>query len=214
VLRADAASPLVVFGWTVASASPSVIAFDISPRVLAHLDGSRQRAARGESYRVHLPLEVDTAETRVDPALGEYWSRLGERIGTTAADAVPAAFATRARARVVDVRPAIVRDVTGVDLNVVVARLSLPPEEQFDLVVATNVLVYYDAFAQALAVRNMSAMLASGGLLMTNQPVPVPGVSGLEAVLISSVDFDRVATSAGAHSRGDSIYVYRKGQRE
>jgi hypothetical protein len=78
------------------------------------------------------------------------------------------------------------------------------------MVVATNVLVYYDTFEQALAVGNMASMLREGGLLVTNQPVPVPATCGLSPVLITSVGFDRVQSETGPHERGDSIFVYRK----
>jgi chemotaxis methyl-accepting protein methylase len=47
----------------------------------------------------------------------------------------------------------------------------MPVEERFDLVVATNVLVYYDVFEQALALSNAAAMLRPGGLVVTNTAV-------------------------------------------
>ena len=71
-------------------------------------------------------------------------------------------------------------------------------------------LIYYEPFEQALAVSNMAGMLRAGGLLLTNQPVPVPAASGLSPVLIMSVAFDRVQSGTGSHERGDSIFVYRK----
>jgi hypothetical protein len=47
--------------------------------------------------------------------------------------------------------------------------------EQLDLVVATNVLVYYDVFEQALAVANIASMLRPGGVFLTNTAVlPTP----------------------------------------
>ena len=81
---------------------------------------------------------------------------------------------------------------------------------RFDLVVATNVLVYYEPFEQALAVSNMAGMLRTGGLLLTNQPVPLPTTWGLSPVLIMSVVLDRVHSATGSHERGDAVYVYRK----
>ena len=78
------------------------------------------------------------------------------------------------------------------------------------MVVATNVLVYYEPCEQALAVSNMASMLRAGGLLLTNQPVPVPASAGLSPVLIVAVGFGQVETQTGPHERGDSIYVYRK----
>jgi hypothetical protein len=53
-------------------------------------------------------------------------------------------------------------------------------------------------------------MLPKGGLLLTNQPVPVPAASALSPVFTVSVSFGRVESETGSHERGDSIYVYRK----
>ena len=47
-------------------------------------------------------------------------------------------------------------------------RLDLPRGERFDLVVATNILVYYDTFEQCLALANIASMTAAGGLFLTN----------------------------------------------
>ena len=41
-------------------------------------------------------------------------------------------------------------------------------EQRFDLIVATNVFVYYDVLDQALASANVAAMLGPDGLLLSN----------------------------------------------
>jgi len=51
------------------------------------------------------------------------------------------------------------------DLNVVVQQFA---NRKFDLVVATNVFVYYDVFDQALALANVGSMLRPGGFLLSN----------------------------------------------
>jgi chemotaxis methyl-accepting protein methylase len=141
----------------------------------------------------------------------DYWQRFGAQIGAPTPAEIPNAFATRVRVRAIAVRPRIVLDVAGKDLDIVVGRVAnASADGAFDVIVATNVLVYYDACEQALAVANMASMLARGGVLLTNQPVPLPGAAGLSATLIDSVDFDRVITAAGSHQRGDSIYAYTK----
>jgi SAM-dependent methyltransferase len=190
---------------------PSMTALDISPRILSHVRQMQECAARNQPYRLNLVLEQDTRTAQTEPALIEYWQRLGAQIGAPTPAEVPNAYATRVRARAIAVRPRVVLDVTSKELNVVVGRVaSASAGGAFDAIVATNVLVYYDAFEQALAVANMADMLAPGGVLLTNQPVPVPGAAGLSATLIASVDFDRLVTSAGSHQRGDSIYAYTK----
>jgi chemotaxis methyl-accepting protein methylase len=67
------------------------------------------------------------------------------------------------------VRPEVTLSITPRDLNIVLERLGpLAKDDLFDLIVATNVLVYYDAFEQALALANISAMLRPGGVFLTN----------------------------------------------
>ncbi|HVP00749.1 MAG TPA: hypothetical protein VMT15_21925 [Bryobacteraceae bacterium] len=55
----------------------------------------------------------------------------------------------------------------------------LTEEKQFDLAIGTNVFLYYDHFQQALARVNLSAMIKSGGLLVSNTPLPPRGESKL-----------------------------------
>jgi len=148
---------------TPATGSVEVVALDVSPRVIGHIASAHAAAASG--YVVHLPL------SRTEPwslALRRYWSAFGDQIGTPAASTSPAGV----EMRTLRFPPAVVSTLTAEDVNVIVARSRLP---QFDLVIATNVLLYYGAFDQALALSNIEAMLNSGGLFLTNtalQPVP------------------------------------------
>lgn len=74
--------------------------------------------------------------------------------------------------RAVTIPPMRVASVVPSDLNIVLERLEPPSDMRFDVIVATNILVYYDAFEQALALANIAAMLRPGGILMSNTPVP------------------------------------------
>jgi len=56
-----------------------------------------------------------------------------------------------------------------VNLNVVTERLD---GEAFDLVIATNVFIYYDVLEQALAMANVAGMLKPGGFLLANFSAP------------------------------------------
>ena len=72
-----------------------------------------------------------------------------------------------------------------------------------NLVIATNVLVYYSPFEQALAVANMARMLRPRGLLLSNNAVfPTPPMS-------SSFRFITVAYSDRAGD-GDTIFWYQR----
>ena len=75
-------------------------------------------------------------------------------------------------------------------MNVVVERLAgLSENERFDLVVATNVLVYYGLFEQTLALSNVASMLQSGGVFLVNNAVfpvaPMKPTAGYLQVIYS-----------------------------
>lgn len=62
------------------------------------------------------------------------------------------------------------------DLNIVLERANLAPADRFDILIGTNIFVYYDPFEQMLALENAGAMLKPGGLLLTNDRLPeLPG---------------------------------------
>ena len=65
--------------------------------------------------------------------------------------------------RAVNVRPAVVLTITARDPTSSLNGRRAQDAERFDLIVATNVLVYYDAFEQALALANIASMLRPGG---------------------------------------------------
>jgi hypothetical protein len=150
-----------------------VTTFDVSPRVNQHLELARQRAMRGEGYPVHAPVSRTEAWR---PEFLRFWSEFGDRIGDPMAAAAGRGAPDGTSLRAVRVRPAHVTSLQPVDLNIVVERPSMPePGDRLDLLIATNVLVYYDRFEQTLAVANAAAMLRTGGVLLTNNAVlPVP----------------------------------------
>jgi hypothetical protein len=178
--------------------------FDVSPRVNQHLRAARQRAERGEGYVLQLPIEDRGRGDRPHPDFEGYWARFGDRIGVETAPIAPPSSARRVRVRAVVVRPEIVLAIAPHDLNIVLERLApLPADEQFDLVVATNVLVYYDAFEQALALANVAAMLRSGGFFVTNFEVhPFPPMEPTPT-LTTTVRRD-------SQQVGDTVFRYRR----
>ena len=176
-----------------------VTTFDLNPRVNEHLETAYRRAQDGEGYRLQLPL---VSGERWDPALVRYWQQLGDRVGE-GTEAVPAPDTVADVAvRAVHVRPDVVRSIRARDLDIVLERLEpLAPAERFDLIVATNVLVYYEPFEQALALANAAAMLRPGGVFLVNSGVvPAPPMA-------QSVGYARVVYSDRQY---DHIFWYRR----
>jgi hypothetical protein len=146
-----------------------MVTYDLNPRVNDHIDGARQRATRGAAYTIQLPRD---ATQRWQRDLLSYWTRVGERIGESVMPTAPPAAAGRVDVRAVRIRPDVVRLVEPHDLDIILQRPdSLPDSGRFDLIVATNILIYYDVFEQSLAMANIARILRSGGVLLTNNPV-------------------------------------------
>ena len=182
----------------------SMAIFDISPRVIDHVQRARERAKKDIGYVIQLPRDSTIPGP---PELLVYWKSLGDHVGTAIAPIAPPPIfqgpqriLQRIETRAVRIRPAVVLACQPVDLDIVLERPNLAPADRFDLLVGTNIFVYYDAFEQALALENAGAMLKPGGLLLTNDRLPVlrggsmrlggitavpygpPGVSALQAV--------------------------------
>jgi hypothetical protein len=153
----------------------SMSIFDISPRVIDHVQRARENARKGIGYVVQLPRD---ATIPGPPELVGYWKSLGDHVGMPIAPIAPPQLLHGLETRAVQIRPEVVLACEPVDLNIVLERPKLAPAYQFDLLVGTNIFVYYDAFEQALALQNAAAMLKPGGLLLSNDRLPaVPGGS-------------------------------------
>lgn len=172
----------------------AVTTFDVSPRVNGHLLDARGGAATGDSYLLHLPLG---REERWTPEFVQYWTRAGDRIGEPVGPSRPPSSGDSVKVRAVRVRPEVILSIAPQDLNIVLERLEAPGGEAlFDLVVATNVFIYYDVLEQALAVMNIGRMLKPGASLLSNQAVPAmdpmkPSV-GHDTVVYSDRQLDHV----------------------
>jgi len=169
----------------------SMSIFDISPRVIDHIQRARERARKNTGYVVQLPRE----ESPPWPGdLLTFWHSLGDRVGAEVAPITPPGVFKGLEARAVRIRPDVVLRMQPVDLNIVLERRNLAEADRFDLMVATNIFIYYDAFERSLALENAGAMLKRGGLLLTNDRLPeVPGGSmGLGGVIDVQYNHDAV----------------------
>ena len=177
-----------------------VTTFDLSPRVNQHIDSARARARSGGSYTLHLPLN---AEERWNPDLLAYWRRAGDSIGTETTALSPPPGAGKIQVRAVRVPAALVSALLSRDLNIVFDRLEpLTAGERFDLVIATNTLVYYEVFEQMLALVNIGGMLRSHGVLLSNTLVPP-----VAPMMLS----DRYTTVVYSERQRDFVFAYTAG---
>lgn len=179
-------------------AAIEVYTLDISPEVNSHLARVTRNAAAGRAYVVQLPWNT-TARLAPDyrQAFIEYWRRLGSSIGEPVpAIAVPPAAAADTQTRAVKIRPEIVRCLTPLDINIILQHLALSPPKGFDLIIGTNVFIYFSEFEQSLARLNMALMLNPGGFVLSNDKLQGSAGDGLseslQTVQIMARDPDRI----------------------
>ncbi len=179
--------------------------FDISSRVNLHIEAARKNAAAGKSYTVQLPWYANgrwTPEFRA--SFTQYWQRLGTKIGQPVAPVPVPEAAAGFETRAVKVRPAVVSRIAPIDMNIVYQRLPLAPDQRFDLIIGTNIFLYYGGFEQSLARANVAAMLKPGGYLLSNDKLADTVPSGLEQVLTTAIPM------TGPPVITDYMYCYRR----
>ncbi len=182
----------------------AVVGADINPRVVDHLRGSRDAAPS-------LTLVSGIAETpamKLTQGYREYFAQLGRSIGDVKESAAPRGLEGRLT-KTVRVRPAAARVLEAEPLDIVTERLAAAP---FDLVIATNILPYFDDTQLLLAMSNIGAMLAPGGILLHNEPRPVLGeiTAALGFPYEQSRQVVIANASGGAAPLVDSLFTHRK----
>jgi hypothetical protein len=178
-----------------------VTTLDLSPRINDHLVRSRQHAKNGQSYIVQLPYDEE-AEWKTE--MIAYWKRFGEKIGNPIAPAASPLDVKGVNIRAVRIRPAVVGMITPQDLNIIVQHKGGSNAEPFDLIIATNILLYYDVFEQSLALANTEKMLRPGGFLLSNN-----ALLELPHSRMHSVNYTTVVYSDKPND-GDHIVWYQR----
>jgi SAM-dependent methyltransferase len=176
-----------------------ITTFDISPRVNWHL----RQMIKGEPriYTLHLPIDpVDQPNSN----LLAYWNLMGSQIGNPSKPLPLPDALSGLKIRAVRVRPEIITRIRPLELNIVFQKLDLPETEKFDLIIATNVLIYYNLLEQSLALSNIEKILKPGGVFLCNTDLWTP--PGFRIRFVGN-------TLAEAFSRsfrkGDIIYWYQ-----
>jgi hypothetical protein len=179
--------------------------FDISQDVNFHIALARQSAAAGRAYTVQLPWNTTARhEPEYRARFVEYWKQLGSQIGEPVTPISVPKQATGTQTRAVKIRPDLVSRLTPVDINIVFQKMPLASEDGFDLIIGTNIFVYYGEFEQSLARANVAAMLKPGGYLLTNDKLPDRVPSGLEEALTTVLHVARDPDMT------DYLFCYRR----
>lgn len=111
---------------------------------------------------------------------------------------------------IADVNPRVVASAPGTErLNIITERL----DRRFDLIVLTNVLLYFSNVELTLAFANLAAMLEPGGFLLHNETGPeVDSLSGLFGLAIVHAGMVRLP-GAAERPRFDAVVLHRRTQR-
>lgn len=177
-----------------------IFTFDLNAAVNAHITRLAANGKRRRPYTVQLPRDPRTNWT--SQAI-QYWKHFGEVIGTPAKPLpVPAQLAD-VEVKAVSISADRAARIVPMDVNIVAQSVECAPGEGFDLVIATNILVYYDRFQQALAMSNIARMMNPGGIFLSNTPLPSAHDERLKYLGGRSVTYSE------DRSYGDDIVVYR-----
>jgi hypothetical protein len=181
-----------------------IVGADINPRVVEHL-----RRARADPPALTLVSEIAETETvTLSAEYRDYFAGLGKVVGVVEADPAPAKDTKGHLHKSVRVRPDVARVLSAARLDIVTERLA---GTQFDLVVATNILPYFDDVGLMLAMSNVAAMLAPGGVLLHNEARPL--MQDLTSAL--GFPFEQSRHAVIANVRGapaplfDSVWLHR-----
>jgi SAM-dependent methyltransferase len=134
----------------------------------------------------------------------QYWRVFGSEIGKPVAPIQPPPALKGLETRAVEIRPEVILSCKPVGLNVVFEQVDRPATAGFDLIVATNVFLYYDTMEQALALQNISTLLKPGGFFLTND-----WLSGLSQIPMRSVGYTPVQYGEG-HEWGDNVFWWQR----
>ena len=177
----------------------SLTTLDLSPRINLHVRNASAKARTGVPYMLYLAKEKAVSWK---PEYATFWQTLGNRIGRESR--APANNASLADMRSVEVSPDVVSRLSAADVNIVLQNLPLAPQDKFDLIIATNILVYYDGFEQSLAAVNIAKMLSPNGVFLANNAIPETPSSALRSVSTTGVVY------SSRPNDGDLIVAYKR----
>jgi hypothetical protein len=178
-----------------------VVTMDLNPAVNEHIAKLVRDARSARAYALQLPR--DTTADWPSSAVA-YWEHFGEILGAPVKPLPVPQAAGAVTLRAVAIAPRFAGRVTPLDVNIVAQQLNLEEGRGFDLVIATNILVYYDLFQQGLAMANIAHMMNPGGIFLSNDTLSAHHVPSL-------VFLDRHSVSLSTSGPyGDNVLTYRR----
>lgn len=172
-----------------------VVAGDINPRVVEHL-------TRAHTTPPTLTLVSEIRESdavMLTKEYREYFSGLGRAIGEV----------SEYPHKTVRVRSNVARALRAETLDVVTERLGGEP---FDLIVATNILPYFDDVALMFAMTNIAGMLGPDGIVLHNEARPF--MHDVTTALALPLEQSRQAIIASVRGAPaplvDSVWLHRR----
>ena len=178
-----------------------VVTMDLNPAVNAHVAQLSARARKQQDYTMQLPRDRNAAWS--DAAV-RYWKEFGSVLGTPVKPLLVPDALPGIESRAVAIRAGYAVSITPIDLNIVAQTSDSPEGQGFDLIVATNILVYYDVFQQALAMSNIALLMNPSGFFVANNALPAAHDSRLKYLGRKNVVF------AKDSSYGDDVVVYQR----
>jgi len=108
-----------------------VLACDLNPSVLAHIESLAGQARAGRPYVVQLPKD---SRNEWSSGLVSYWQHFGELLGSPTRPLEPPGYLKGVEVRAVSIRPQVAAQMAGQDLDIVAQQLEVPPDDTFQQV--------------------------------------------------------------------------------
>jgi hypothetical protein len=136
----------------------------------------------------------------------DYFRSFGDKVGSAVPVTVPTGIGPL-RLRAMAVRPDVVKNISPHDVNITAQMPALSDSDRFDLVVATNIFVYYDRLQQGLAMASVAGVMRPGALLLSNNALVEVPATGIRSIGYSKMMY------SNREEDGDLIIWYQKGLR-
>ncbi len=139
-----------------------------------------------EEFLQRAPARLVLRETAGDEEARRWWEGAGRKLG-------PAIRGTHAKS--VEVKPEWLERVRSARLDVLTERV----RAQYDIIVVTNLLLYFDNRQLGLALANLASMLRPGGVLIHNEVRPeVEFLSNLAGLPVLQARTIEIKAQAGS----------------